>query len=152
MLFLGSLAAAVMLAFISLSGMYFQSEARSGLTQIAAEEVLYRDEHMAYSDSFSFITLSPAYMGRYIFFLSPTDHIGKSPQSLGLSLPLNFNALDAPTPGLTDDGGYVAVAIGHIDSDGRLDVWRMDESGQMVNCRDDVLTSDQVINTIKSAS
>jgi hypothetical protein len=74
---------------------------------------------------------------RYTYFLSSTEHEGRPLEEMGLSIPVNFEALGAPVPGLTESG-FVSVAIGNIDLDDELDVWWTDQSNTLRNPQSDV--------------
>ena len=116
---------------------HFQSEALVGLGEIHNAESICYQNNSEFCELYSDLTLGFYEDGKYVFFLSPTEFQGKSIEKLGLNLPINFQELGTPVPGLTEDG-YVAVAIGNIDLDEKLDIWCINQDGKVINPKSDV--------------
>ena len=116
---------------------YFQGEARSTLNAIVKDETSYRQMNGSWAGTFDDFNFVVDKKGRYTYFLSPDEFAGRPPEELGLTFPVNFEALGAPEPGMGRDG-LVVVAIGNIDLDPGLDVWWTDETLSMNNPQNDI--------------
>ena len=128
---------------------YYQSEAPSCLSSIVTAEISNYIMDDSWSDSFKQIGWAPYGPGRYSYFLTPTEYVGESPEELGIPMPVNFKAYGAPIPGLSENG-FIAVAIGNIDSDDNLDVWWIDQNKTPLNSHDDVNNFKVIIEDIRN--
>ena len=122
-----------------------QIEVHTCLMAINKAEFAYFSEHSMWSDSFSKIAWSPTDPANYTYFLSPTEYVGKTPEELGLSLPVDFSYFDVPAPGKYEIG-FIAVAIGNVDLDDELDVWWIDKDNIPEHVWDDVDYRSTLVN------
>lgn len=109
---------------------YFQAEAVRSLHAITNAQRGYYQANAVWTDEFGEVLIGMDDTARYSYFLSPDKYEGRPLIDMGLSIPVNFEALGVPAPGLTDDG-FIVVAIGNIDLDGKLDVWWTDQSSTL---------------------
>jgi len=112
--------------FLHIHGPARQSEVKTNLASITTAEIAFYAETNSWSGSFFQIGWWPVGKAKYVYFLTPTEHLGRLPEELGLRYPVDFGALGAPTPGYSENG-FTAVAIGNVDSDATLDVWWIDQ-------------------------
>ena len=108
-----------------------QKETIEFLADIVNSEFANYDQNSQWSDSFRKIRWYPPDNPQYTFFLSPTEHSGRTLEELGLSLPIDFSVFGAPEPGVSKNG-FIAVAIGSAEWDDNLDVWWIDNNNQPI--------------------
>src|SRR3972149_5916456 len=102
-LFLGALYLFVMEPVWNFLLSTFQAEATSGLHSLVFSEKIYHQSTSEWTEEFGDIGLGFDDDGKYVYFISPTEYEGRRLEELGLTLPVNFEALGAPVPGLTED-------------------------------------------------
>ncbi len=118
---------------------HFQNEAVSLLHSIVGAEYIHYQIDHTWAENFGDLNLGVSGPAKYCYFVSPTEYEGLDPESLGLRLPIDFQRLGSPDPGITDVG-FVVVAIGNIDFDKKLDIWWIDNNKILHNPQNDIFS------------
>ncbi|MDF1562183.1 MAG: hypothetical protein P1V51_04020 [Deltaproteobacteria bacterium] len=127
----GVVAAIAIPNFVKYQGKSKQAEAKTELTRLRDLQEAHRQSQGTYAGDLQSLGFEAPAGARYAYFL-------------GEGAPAGVPHLYLP-PGLVtgaDQEGWVAVAVGEVDSDLVLDVWQIDEQGDLVNLQDDLAFSD----------
>jgi len=100
-----------------------QSEAKVNLGTISQCEQAFFSKRGKYSQSFSEIGYSLPGKMQYTYYLTPKE---KLPKSSLLKLPKDIKPF-------TGKDSFMAVAVGKIGDEMKLDVWTMSEDGKLDN-------------------
>lgn len=104
---------------------------QAGLVGIhAAQESYYAANNGEYAENFDDLDFSmPDAKGTYCFYLSETEAL---PGGCN-----NYTIIDEYEAWVYGDE-FVALAIGDVDSDQTLDIWAIDDTGELYQIQDDL--------------
>jgi len=107
-----------------------QYEAKTNLRALATMEAAFFSTKNRYAASFAELEWSPTLSSKfYTYYLSDTEVIKPKPPVY--SMPEGVHAW-------ATDKGFLAVAVANLDSDPVLDVWVIDDKGNLQNIVDDL--------------
>jgi type IV pilus assembly protein PilA len=140
---IGILAAIAIPNFLRFQAKSRQSEAKTNLGGIFTAQTAYYGEHSFYGN-FNQIAWAPVGTTRYTY--ASGDYTGvivgtagqpatSAADNAGFTPPY---APSSATPARSDNG-FLAVAVGNIDTDGNLDEWTINETRALANTYDDVV-------------
>ncbi|MEK7703732.1 MAG: hypothetical protein AAB426_02140 [Myxococcota bacterium] len=109
-----------------------QASASEDLRGLLRAERLYRAMNDTYG-TFHEFRFESRY-GLYTLYLGPDDHLPARRDDRSMVDPLP----DDVVPGVSEDA-FTAVAVANLDSDAALDVWQLDERGEVQHVADDLL-------------
>lgn len=104
-----------------------QTEAKNNLVAIHTAEIAYFAEHNSYIDDFNAIGFAVSGSSQRYYYELGKASAGTLPPGCSTS------TLDS-----VSSTGFVAVAIGNIDSDATCDVWTIDQDKVLKNVINDV--------------
>ncbi len=136
----GVLAAIAIPNFLKFQTRARQAEAKSNLEALHAAQRAYFAEQNRYCTSFQRCGWKPESGARYIYLLSRQEMLGGDQSESSTLLRMRASA-ELAELGVTPEvrrRSFLAVAVGNIDSDSDLDVWSIDELGQLENLVNDV--------------
>lgn len=116
-----------------------QLEAVNNLKQIYDRQEQYKAKNGKYAPTFNELGWMPAGGSKYKYFLSPQESMKGSRPSFDYALPAGVK------PNVTDDS-FTIVAIGNIDCDPYIDVWRINSQKQLMNDMGDKYNSAELYN------
>ena len=116
-----------------------QREAVNNLKQIYEQQEQYKAKNGKYAHTFNELGWEPAGEIKYKYFLSPHESMKGSGGSFDYALPAGVK------PNVADDS-FTIVAIGDIDCDAYMDVWRIDSQKQLINDMGDKNNSAELHN------
>ena len=129
---IGILAVIAIPNFLKYQAKSRQSEAKINLKGLFTSEAAYFSERGSYADRFTDIgwepTAGPKGKNSYTFYLTPNEKLPVGSQQL----------LPSETVPFVENDKYLAVAVGNIDSDPTLDVWAINQDGNLQNLINDV--------------
>lgn len=134
---LGVLAAVAVPNFLRFSSRAKQSEAKTVLSTIHAAQIMHLEQHGRYGQSFEECSLSADELPEhYIYFMGQDVLRGPETEDLhGHAEEVLADLELAPTISRT---GFLAVAVGNIDGDDELDIWTIDQDGELNNVVSDL--------------
>jgi type II secretory pathway pseudopilin PulG len=122
----GLFAAVAVPNFLKFQSRAKQSEAKVTLKAIYTAETAYFAEHGTYAPTFEAIGFRPEEGNRYSYYLGDAAISGSA------------GPKERPAAAAVSQKAFKAVAVGNLDADATLDVWTIDQDGDLQNSANDV--------------
>jgi hypothetical protein len=109
----------------------FQAAADDDLRALLRAERLFRADNDTYG-TFKEFRFTPR-QGKYTLYLGPDDYIPANREREKIVDPLPTGVVAA-----VSEGAFTAVAVANIDGDPFLDVWTINDHGEVIHLQDDI--------------
>lgn len=137
--YVGVLAAIAVPNFMKFQERAKQSSVKSNLKMIHIAQSAFHAERGRYCRTFEECGVLLQDGEGYVYFLAPKEVMGTGAADAALSPAKALAALKKAgvTPKVTKKG-FVAAAVANLDADDELDIWTIDESGELLNLASDL--------------
>jgi hypothetical protein len=108
-----------------------QQSAHEDLRALLRAQRLYHAGADTYG-TFKEFRFAPQY-GNYTFYLAPDDFVSANRDGHAVIDPLPPEA----SPGVAE-GSFTAIAVGNLDNDEDVDIWKLDETGRIEHVKSDL--------------